>query len=250
MHLHQFFTWLKHSARIALATSLLLSPLNPAAQAAENADPTACKTSDQNCIKESLKNYARAEKVTLNYSAAREAMFQKIDVYLNEYGTRVVKSVYSKDVFEVGHSIPKNGVNTEHTWPQTFLKRSGRFDEARTDIYHLFPSEIQINGLRGSLPFRECGHESNIEGAICESSTRGFEPPEEHKGIVARAMFYVSVLYGLSIDGEQEKTLRKWSETHPVTNSEVQRADKIKAVQGNRNPFIDHPEWMELVQDF
>jgi len=58
------------------------------------------------------------------------------------------------------------------------------------------------------------------------------------------------VLYGLSIDVEQEKTLRKWSETHPVTNSEVQRADKIKSVQGNRNPFIDHPEWMELVQDF
>jgi len=189
MQLHQFFTWLKHSAHIVLATSFLLAPLNPAAQAAENADPTACKTSDQHCIKESLKNYAKSEKITLNYSAAREAMFQKVDVYLSENGTRVVKSVYSKDIFEVGHSIPKNGVNTEHTWPQTFLKRSGRFDEARTDIYHLFPSEIQINGLRGSLPFRECGHESNIEGAICESSTRGFEPPEEHKGIVARAMF-------------------------------------------------------------
>jgi endonuclease I len=30
----------------------------------------------------------------------------------------------------------------------------------------------------------------------------------------------------------------------------VRRADKIKEVQGNRNPFIDHPEWTDLVQDF
>ncbi|NBX16187.1 MAG: hypothetical protein EBR09_02350 [Proteobacteria bacterium] len=249
MHVHQLFIGFKAPVR-TLALSVLFSSLANSASADTFENPADCKNSDQQCIKTTLKNYASSEKKTLTYSGAREAMFQIVDVYLSPEGTRVVKSCYSKDIFEVGHGIPKNGVNTEHTWPQTFLKKSGRFVEARADIYHLFPSEIQINGLRGSLPFRECSHESDIEGAICESSTRGFEPPEEHKGIVARAMFYISVLYGLSIDQNQEKTLREWSASHPVSNSEVRRADKVKEVQGNRNPFIDHPEWIDLVQDF
>jgi endonuclease I len=250
MHVHQLFIGFKSPTTRALALALLFSPLTPAAKADSHENPADCKTSDQHCIRESLRNYASADKQTLTYSGAREAMFQKVDVYLSPEGTRIVKSVYSKETFAVGHGIPKNGVNTEHTWPQTFLKKSGRFVEARADIYHLFPSEIQINGLRGSLPFRECEHESDIEGAICESSTRGFEPPDEHKGVVARAMFYISVLYGLSIDQHQEKTLREWASSHPVSNSEVRRADKIKEVQGNRNPFIDHPEWTDLIQDF
>jgi deoxyribonuclease I len=68
--------------------------------------------------------------------------------------------------------------------------------------------------------------------------------------VVARAMFYMSVLYGMKIDSSQERTLREWSATHPVELSEVERAEKIHKVQGNRNPFIDHPEWIDLVQDF
>jgi endonuclease I len=245
-------SWHPSSSALSALSILSLLTLSPASQAfaGTNNDPKTCRVSDQACIREALKQYAQSDKQTLTYSGARQAMFQKIDIFLNEKGTRVVKSVYSPDVFEVGHGIPKNGVNTEHTWPQTFLKKSGRFEEARADIYHLFPSEVQINGIRGSLPFAECGHESNVEGAVCENSQRGFEPPEEHKGIVARAMFYVSVIYSLSIDGQQEKTLRHWSATHPVSNSEVLRADKIKEVQGNRNPFIDHPEWIEMVSDF
>ncbi|MEY3900991.1 MAG: hypothetical protein RL189_297 [Pseudomonadota bacterium] len=248
MHVHQFFSWRK--CWLLTLPALLSVPLSLSALAGNSEDPTACKTSDQHCIREALRNYAVADKKTLTYSGAREAMFQKIDVFLHNDGSRVVKSVYSGDIFEVGHGIPKNGVNTEHTWPQTFLKRSGRFEEARTDIYHLFPSEIQINGIRGSLPFKECGHESNVDGAVCENSARGFEPPEDHKGVVARAMFYISVLYGLSIDESQEKTLRSWAETHPVANSEAERAVKVREVQGNRNPFIDHPEWAELLSDF
>ncbi|MFZ9519946.1 MAG: endonuclease I family protein [Silvanigrellaceae bacterium] len=250
MHPHQMFPWSWRiaSALVALPLAMLFSAPDALANPPQN--PADCKSSDQSCIRETLRTYAQSEKKTLTYSGAREAMFQKVDVYLDEKGTRVVKSCYSPEIFEVGHSIPKNGVNTEHTWPQTFLKRSGRFEEARADIYHLFPSEIQINGLRGSLPFRECGHESNVEGAICENSSRGFEPPEDHKGVVARAMFYISVLYSLPIDQGQEKTLREWASSHPVSNTEVQRADKIQSVQGNRNPFIDHPEWIDIVSDF
>lgn len=246
---HHVMPWFK-SLSLPLVITLQLSafPTHPAFADA-SAEPTQCSASDQNCVRDSLHSYAAANKQTLSYDGAREMMFQKVDSFTNDQGARVVKSVYSPEFFDVGIGIPRNGVNTEHTWPQTFLKKSGHFDEARADIYHLFPSEVQINGTRGSLPFRECGLDNATEGAVCPHGT-GFEPPEQHKGVAARAMFYIAVMYGLSIDKEQEKTLREWSASHPVLKAEQQRAEKIKAVQGNRNPFIEHPEWVDLVQDF
>lgn len=226
---------------------LALLPIAPYA-AADTPDPTACKLESQSCVRTALQRYAREGKKTLGYSGARLALFQKVDVYINTSGERVVKCVYSSDEFPVGDEIPRNGVNTEHTWPQTYLRRAGTIGEGKSDLYHLFPTEMRINGMRGSYPFKDCHMNRPYEGSVCQGN--GFEPPEGHKGVVARAMFYMSVLYGMKIDSSQERTLREWSETHPVEPSEVERADKIREVQGNRNPFIDHPEWVALIQDF
>ncbi|NBO39139.1 hypothetical protein EBU99_11210 [bacterium] len=247
MHPRASFPSLRCILSITFSLFAHSAPLSSTAFASPQ-DPTSCANSDQDCIKQALHSCARENKKNLGYDGARQVMFQKVDVYLSPSGERVVKSVYSPDVFPVGVGIPRTGVNTEHTWPQTFLKKAGVFDEARADLFHIFPSEIKINGVRGSYPFKECNHDSNIEGSMCGSS--GFEPPEEHKGIVARAMFYMSITYSMHIDNEQENTLRNWAKTHVVSNSEVQRADKIKEEQGNRNPFIDHPEWIEMVKDF
>jgi hypothetical protein len=218
------------------------------ASADEILSPTECKHESQDCIRKALQNYARTNKTNLGYDGARQAMFQKVDVYVNHQGERVVKCVYSSDEFPVGAGIPNNGVNTEHTWPQTFLRKAGTIGEGKSDLYHLFPTEMKINGMRGSYPFKECHFNRDTQGSLCQSN--GFEPPEGHKGVVARAMFYMSVLYGMKIDDRQEQTLREWSDTHPVESYEIERAEKIKAVQGNRNPFIDHPEWIVLVSDF
>lgn len=243
MFLNRFRT---ASAALLPLVSLSLA-LTPVAFA-DPENPTDCHLESQDCIRSALQKYARANKSNLGYDGARLVMFQKLDSYIDSDGKRVVKSVYSDDVFSVGNGIPTNGVNTEHTWPQTYLRKAGTIGEGKSDLYHLFPSEMKINGLRGSLPFKECNRDSNTEGSLCQGN--GFEPPEGHKGIVARAMFYMSVLYNMKIDGGQEKTLREWASTHPVENSEIERAEKIKAAQGNRNPFIDHPEWVELVKDF
>lgn len=234
------------SARFCLSL-LSLATIAPTATA-DTPDPTACTLESQSCVRNALQRYAREGKSNLGYSGARLALFQKVDVYTNTEGERVVKCVYSSDEFPVGDEIPRNGVNTEHTWPQTYLRRAGTIGEGKSDLYHLFPTEMRINGMRGSYPFKDCHQNRPYEGTICQGN--GFEPPEGHKGVVARAMFYMSVLYGMKIDNSQEKTLREWSQTHPVELSEVERAEKIRQVQGNRNPFIDHPEWVDLIQDF
>ncbi len=41
--------------------------------------------------------------------------------------------------------------------------------------------------------------------------------------------------------------LLKWNEQDPVSEWEKQRNEKIFNIQGNRNPFIDHPEWVEEI---
>lgn len=249
--MHSFSSKFKSKLRILAVPHLLLLlalvPFAPLASA-DTPDPTACQLESQSCVRSALQRYAREGKVNLGYSGARLAMFQKVDVYTNTQGERVVKCVYSSDEFPVGENIPNNGVNTEHTWPQTYLRRAGTIGEGKSDLYHLFPTEMKINGMRGSYPFKDCHQNRPLEGSLCQGN--GFEPPEGHKGVVARAMFYMSVMYGMKIDSSQERTLREWSHTHTVELSEVERAEKIQMAQGNRNPFIDHPEWIDLIQDF
>lgn len=242
----KFRSFCRHAALLISIAFFSASISSPALADPEN--PQDCKLESQDCVRSALRNYARAHKTNLGYQGARQAMFQKVDVYTNTQGERVVKCVYSSDEFPVGQGIPNNGVNTEHTWPQTFLRKAGTIGEGKSDLYHLFPTEMKINGMRGSLPFKDCHFNRMAEGSLCRGD--GFEPPEGHKGVVARAMFYMSVLYNMKIDNGQERTLREWATTHPVESSEMERAEKIKSVQGNRNPFIDHPEWIELVSDF
>ena len=79
------------------------------------------------------------------------------------------------------------------------------------------------------------------------SSTLGlFEPPDEKKGDVARAMFYFYTVYhteAMSADStffeRQRETLLRWNHTDPPDQSEKIRNERIERIQGNRNPFVD-----------
>jgi deoxyribonuclease-1 len=200
------------------------------------------------CNLEKLGELANHGLHTSSYKKARTNMFQTIDVFVTSEGVRSVKSVYSPDIYPVGDSgIPQNGVNCEHSWPQSYLKQSYRFREARSDLFHLFPVTGRVNSRRNNLPFADCGFHSQTDGVRCHD---GFEPPEGHKGVLARAMFYVSATYNLPLGNAQERLLREWNDTHPVTQAELDRSARIHEIQGNDNPFIQHPEWIDLVDDF
>jgi endonuclease I len=89
-----------------------------------------------------------------------------------------------------------------------------------------------------------------------------FEPIDEYKGDLARTYFYVSVAYmgaswssnqmvsGAKLNADAEAMLRAWHAADPVSSKETARNAAVEDVQGNRNPFIDHPEWVELITDF
>lgn len=194
---------------------------------------------------------------------AKKAIFGEIDLEQDEEGY-FVKDVYCnlKIRSHVGpNRMPSNGVmNTEHTWPQS---KGSRREPFRGDIHHLYPTDSKANSTRSNYPFGEVVGESVREdctaskvGRMIDPETgeptrqRAYQPPLEHRGNVARAMFYAAAFYAYKISDLQEYYLKKWHFEDPVTALDVERNDQIQAAQGNRNPFIDFPELANRISDF
>ncbi len=153
-----------------------------------------------------------------------------------------------------------NKINTEHTWPQSKLKQRlyGRtLNLAISDLHALFPTNSRANSSRSNHKLADV---SEVRSQVCPSVRMGyrnsvdsnfyFEPPEDHKGNAARALFYMAVRYDLEISNIEETYLRDWHRLDPVDDFERMRNDSIAEFQKTRNPFIDYPEWVEEIEDF
>ncbi len=186
----------------------------------------------------------------LGYRPAREAMFRFID---NDDG--IVEGVYTGRKVRTDR-IPSadgnDGMNTEHAWPQS---KGVRGIPARYDLHHLFPTNAYANGRRGSFPFGVVTRRVRWEegGSKLGFDNRGnvvFEPRPGMRGDVARALFYISAMYGLEIPQAEEDTLRRWNAEEPPDPAEIARNDEISRFQGNRNPFVDQPDLADRIARF
>jgi hypothetical protein len=198
---------------------------------------------------------------SLGYNTARKLIFGKLHLQQDDQGYFVF-DVYCRKQFtsSVGvgpDKIPNsNVINTEHTWPQSKFSNSFPKEMQKSDMHHLFPTDSKANGVRGNNEFAEvngnavanCG--ASYSGDPDKSNGQFFEPPDEHKGNVARALFYFSVRYRMPISAQQEDYLRRWHEADSVDAAEIERNEMIFKMQGNRNPFIDHPESVSGIADF
>lgn len=225
--------------------------------------PLSARTFVQLDLKEELHQQTSSQHRSYSYKEARRKLFNELHLEKDSRG------YFVKGVYCLNNNYPFNGehpgnrlpdasiINTEHTWPQS--KFSSRFSKEtqKTDLHHLFPTESRINSDRGNYPFAEVTRERNVH---CPESQSGsptsgengtyFEPPQNHQGNVARAMFYFSVRYNIEIDPVQEFFLRKWHEEDPVDAAERVRNEKIATLQKNRNPFIDDPSLVRQISDF
>jgi len=195
---------------------------------------------------------------------SKKMLFGKIDLEQDEKGF-FVKDVYCniKVRTRVGpNKIPLNDImNAEHTWPQS---KGSRREPFRGDLHHLFPTDSRANSTRSSHIFSEVkGHA--VREKDCTASKVGkaihpetgealtvhaYQPPPEHRGNVARAIFYAVVSYGYRIGEIEEYYLKKWHLDDPVDELELERNTEIQDAQGNRNPFIDFPNLVGRVSDF
>ncbi len=93
-------------------------------------------------------------------------------------------------------------------------------------------------------------------GPCAGASGTCFEPADRVKGELARAQLYISTAYShqfkcCELESVSAGVLRPWSEDvfkswhqkYPPTSFELKRNELIYKRQGNRNPYIDHPEW-------
>ena len=209
-------------------------------------------------------NYYDSEHTTLGYSTARKYMYNYIDNHDNTI--TCVYSGYEKSWTYGGTGTNPSPINCEHTVPQSFFDKS---EPMRSDIHHLFPTYSNWNSIRSNYPFDEIDDDettkwiylddsqssiptSNID-AYSEYKQGVFEPREDHKGNIARAIFYFYTMYpteaGDISDVADIDVLYTWHLEDPVDEDEIERNDLIEEYQGNRNPYIDYPDIVDEAWD-
>ncbi len=197
---------------------------------------------------------------TLGYDGARQQMFGYVDAVAGK-----VACVYTGYTVNSGFTTTLGNVNTEHTIPQSFFNEK---NPMRSDIHHLFPTHETANNIRGNLPFGEIPDNqtekwlgstqggSNYVSLTTKPSSNAdlysewqptlFEPREDHKGNVARAVFYFYTMYPTEAGSITRlgnlDTLYKWHLIDPVDQAERERNSRIAQKQGNKNPYIEYPE--------
>lgn len=190
------------------------------------------------------------------YTEARKIMFGNLFLETLGENRYALKEVYCNIIIDETkgagpNKIPNsNYINCEHTWPQSKFTKEFPGELQKSDLHHLFPSDMKANSTRSNNPFAEVNgkathaqcQDSKIGFAIDNPSIRSFEPPIEHKGNVARAIYYFSTRYKINLDATQAKYLKIWNEEDPVDKEELERNESIMKLQGNRNPFVDYPE--------
>ncbi len=194
----------------------------------------------------------------LGYDAGRDTMYGVIDK-LNDS----LECVYSgyKIYMQPGQDPSTwaydHDINCEHSWPQSLLS-SGT---AVSDLHHLFPTDIEVNGARDNNPFAEIPDNlttiwyynntttsaipsSNINLYAENRSNTVFEPREAQKGNTARAMYYMLTFWQSNyIDSTwwtgQRDILYAWHASDPADAREIARTKKIATYQqGKVNPFV------------
>ena len=142
----------------------------------------------------------------------------------------------------------------------------------RGDIHFVRPTDGKVNGMRSNYPFGAVNSPSftSKNGTkVGPSSSPGYggtvaEPIDEFKGDIARMVFYFVTRYesrlssfstGNMLGGSpypglqawEKDVLLAWSIQDPVSPTEIERNNASHVFQKNRNPFIDHPEWVQLI---
>jgi hypothetical protein len=201
---------------------------------------------------------------SLGYDLARDKMFMEFDNQrVNGQGAtqNTLECVYTGRLAvgytsrTVAQGSPYN-FNTEHTWPQSNF---GEAEPMKSDLYHLFPTDITANSMRANYRFGKAV--SNVTwqvgGSKLGNNSSGqliFEPRDVHKGDVSRSMFYFITRYPVNYGGfftqTQENVFREWNKLDTVGVVESNRNNAIALLQLKRNPYIDHPEFVDRIYSF
>lgn len=163
--------------------------------------------------------------------------------------------------------------NREHSFPKSWF--GGKVEPMNSDVHHIFATDGYVNAQRSSYPYGEVSSASytSSNGSKVGSAASGlgysgtvFEPIDEFKGDLARAYFYMATRYEDVISGWESNSsygnavlngtsnqvfeswfltmLKQWHNQDPVSQKEIDRNNAAELHQANRNPFVDHPNFV------
>lgn len=166
--------------------------------------------------------------------------------------------------------------NKEHVFPQGFFNEQLPM---RTDLHQVLPTDGYVNGRRSNYPFgnvQNAGWTSDNGSKLGNCVANGhtgtcFEPIDEFKGDIARIFLYFATRYEDQVtssswdnpDADNNNPLNgtknqvyedwyinqllQWHDLDPVSQKEIDRNNKVYQIQHNRNPFVDHPEYVHII---
>jgi endonuclease I len=165
--------------------------------------------------------------------------------------------------------------NREHSFPKSWWGGGGKVaDTMYTDLFQLIPADSYVNSRRNNYPYGEVNtaawtSQNGSKLGPCSRSGYGgtvFEPLAGFKGDLARHYFYMATRYESRIASWKQYAdevldgtsfpcfdpwfiamLLEWNTNDPVSAKETERNTDVYAIQNNRNPFIDHPEYANLI---
>ena len=198
--------------------------------------------------------------VDLGYNGARTEMFSFTDA---ESGS--VACVYTGFTMPAASTTFLDPLNCEHIVPQSFF---GAVSPMKSDLYNMQPCHESANSARNNNGYGEVADASaqwygisatgayvtqgNIPAAPATWSERNgevWEPREDRKGDIARMVFYFYTVYPVAAGDlallASADVLYSWHLADPVTPAEVARTNRVEQVQGNYNPYVLHPDWVQ-----
>ena len=191
------------------------------------------------------------------------------DMYSDVPNSNSAYTYYFIDSDQCGnYSEEGDCYNREHSWPQSWFNSAFPM---KSDLFHVYPTDGYVNSHRGSLPYGDVDEPTwtstngSKKGTCSNPGFTGmvFEPINEYKGDFARTYFYMSTRYysedynwdntemtnGADLKNWAIDVLINWHHLDTISEKELNRNDIIYEIQGNRNPFIDHPEWVDCIWD-
>ncbi|MFQ3258107.1 MULTISPECIES: endonuclease [Pseudoalteromonas] len=213
-------------------------------------------------------------------SSARDKYFENDNSILDMYSEKPNGSDsynYTAVSDQCGNYSGEGGCyNREHSFPKSWF--GGTIEPMNSDVHHIYATDGYVNSKRSNFPFGEVASASftSTNGSKLGSASSSlnysgtvFEPIDEFKGDFARAYFYMATRYENVIGTWQTKTtssnavlngssnqvfeswvvamLLNWHNSDPVSQMELDRNQAAFEFQGNRNPYIDHPEFVEMI---
>ena len=210
----------------------------------------------------------------LSYDRARAYLYTQVDLRED----RMLRCVYTDCVIapeqlllrdlltDLGHKsdLPRRFrnnqyLNCEHIVPQSWFDKERT---ARCDLHHLITADGAANNFRTDCVYRELngtGQQGPVNrpsympaAGRKDNGTKRFEPALG-KAVVARATLYFLLAHEGKIDATRYDDnaialLLQWAKSAAPSGYEHHRNETIFEVQGNRNPLIDFPDWIDKIE--